>query len=57
MPFPGDYRSRNEIRRDFIQNTLEAEGHPEAAKEAIRIMDSGEGPSFVEARGESWDRV
>lgn len=53
-PFPGDYRTRDEIRRDFIVNTLEAEGHSSPEAEADRIMASGEGPEFIRARGEEW---
>ncbi len=54
LPFPGDYRSRDEIRRDFIINTLTAEGHSAPEAETDRILASGEGPSFCSARGEEW---
>jgi hypothetical protein len=53
-PFPGDYRTRSEIRRDFVINTLIAEGHGSPDAEADRIIASGEGPEFMRARGEEW---
>ncbi len=54
QPFPGDYRSKDEIRHDFIINTLEGDGHPHPEEEARRIIESGEGPTFMEAQGEEW---
>ena len=54
LAYPGDYRSRNEIRRDFIENTLTAEGHASPADEARRMMQDGEGPAFFKARGKPW---
>jgi len=53
-PFPGDYRSKDEIRRDYIINTLTAEAHASPESEASRIMAAGEGPEFMAARGEEW---
>jgi hypothetical protein len=53
-PFPGDYRSKDQIRRDFIINTLAAEGHSSPEDEAQRIIADGEGPAFFSARGEEW---
>jgi len=53
-PFPGDYRTKDEIRRDFIANTLRAEGHTAPDAEAHRVMASGGGPDFVRDRGEEW---
>lgn len=53
-PFPGDYRSKNEIRRDFITNVLTERGSPDPVGEAMRILESGQGPSFLEAEGEDW---
>lgn len=53
-PFPGDYRSKDEIRRDFIINSLEAEGHADAEGEARRILERGDARHFIETRGEEW---
>lgn len=53
-PFPGDYRTKDQIRRDFIINTLTAEGHGAPETEADRIVREGEGPGFFSARGEEW---
>lgn len=53
-PFPGDYRSKDEIRRDFIINTLTGEDDPSPESEADRILKAGEGPAFMKARGEEW---
>jgi hypothetical protein len=53
-PFPGDYRSRDEIRRDYITNTLRSEGHASPDEEAARLIAAGEGPAFMAARGARW---
>jgi hypothetical protein len=52
--FPGDYRTRDEIRRDVIENILTEEGHSAPRQEADRIMAAGEGQAFFEAHGERW---
>lgn len=54
QPFPGDYRSRDEIRRDYILDTLASEGHTSPDIEAARILAAGEGPAFMAAHGEQW---
>jgi len=53
-PFPGDYRTKNEIRRDVIENILVEQGHPAPRLEAARIMAAGEGERFFELHGEDW---
>ena len=52
--FPGDYRTKDEIRRDAIVNVLTERGHPSARSEAERIMAAGEGPAFFLGCGEEW---
>lgn len=52
--FPGDYRTKDEIRRDVIENFLSQEGHPRARDEAARIFAVGGGPGFFAAHGEEW---
>lgn len=52
--FPGDYRTKDEIRRDVIENVLTAEQHPEPRGEANRIMAAGEGPAYFQSCGEEW---
>jgi hypothetical protein len=52
--FPGDYRTRNEIRRDSIKNILVEEEHPAPDEEAKRIIAAGDGPGFLAAHGEKW---
>jgi hypothetical protein len=54
-PFPGDYRTKNEIRRDIARNILEEERHDNAAAEAERLMASGEARAFLESHAEEWD--
>ena len=54
LPFPGDYRSEYDIRRDIIENTLIHEEHPNPKAEAETIMASGKGPAFFEQHGEDW---
>jgi hypothetical protein len=51
---PGDYRSKDEIRRDMITNVLIEQHHPTPQLEAARIMASGEGPVFFSQHGEDW---
>ena len=53
-PFPGDYRTKDEIRRDAIENMLCEDGHANPHAEAMRIFAAGQGPSFFAAHGEEW---
>lgn len=53
-PFPGDYRTKDEIRRDAIENMLGEDRHPDAYNEARRIFAAGEGPAFFADHGEEW---
>jgi hypothetical protein len=57
LALPGDYRSADEIRRDVIENILIEQDHPNAASEAVRIMEQGEGQRFFEIHGEDWDKL
>jgi hypothetical protein len=54
LPFPADYRTRNEIRRDWIENTLGRQNHPTPRDEAERIMAAGEGADFMRDHGGDW---
>lgn len=51
---PGDYRSKDGIRRDVIINVLTEQDHPKPDLEAARIMASGEGPDFFSKHGVDW---
>jgi hypothetical protein len=53
--FPGDYRSKDEIRLDVLTNILTEQQHPNPREEARRLMVSGDGPAFFEANGEEWE--
>ena len=53
-PFPGDYRSKLEIRQDVITNILTEQHHAAPAAEAARIVAADEGPAFFAAHGEEW---
>ena len=53
-PFPGDYRSKFEIRRDTIENVLIEEGHPSPHERADEIMREGGGELFHRLHGETW---
>jgi hypothetical protein len=52
--FPGDYRSKTEIRRDVIINILREQRHSAPDIEAARIIAADEGPAFFAANGETW---
>jgi hypothetical protein len=53
-PFPGDYRTKDEIRRDVIENILMEQNHPDPKAEAVRIINAGDGPAFFAANNEDW---
>jgi hypothetical protein len=53
--WPGDYRTKEEIRRDVIVSILSGQGHDDPTVEALRILESGEGPHFFAANGEDWE--
>lgn len=52
--FPGDYRTKDEIRCEIIQNVLTEQGQEGARVEADRIMSSGNARAFFEANDISW---
>lgn len=51
---PGDYRTKDEIRRDVIVNILSERDHSTPHEEAERIMASGKGQEFFANHGEDW---
>ncbi|MFA6165419.1 MAG: hypothetical protein WC700_02305 [Gemmatimonadaceae bacterium] len=53
-PFPGDYRTKDEIRRDALECMLREDGHADPVAEAQRILADGGGPTFFAAHGEEW---
>jgi hypothetical protein len=50
--FPGDYRTKDEIRRDIALNILVQQGHIDPAGEANRLAESGSLAVFLKEHGE-----